>query len=469
MYKLLFFLVSFLCILHAYSQPLPHNTKAQYSAAKDDKEKGQCLMDYFKQQPLNDTTTKTNALLLKSWFEKQKDATGKNYTNLRLAQILENNGDFPGSLNLLFMVLPQFEQRKDSFGILSTYGLIAGTYMSAKDYLNAAEYSKKAILLAQAGNDRNLLSKLYNGIACVYGEGNMPDSGMMYAEKSVKMAGELKNYQLLALSTSTLGENYIAAGEYDIALPFLRRTASYYKVNGALSPYLDAYLKNDFAEVFLATKNYDSSNIYARDALMVSVPFDVKDQSMRSYEYLYKSFQQTNQQDSLNKYFRLSMLIKDSLLSLEKVKNIQALTLHEQLRQQEADAEKLKAEEVREQNIQYALIALGIIVFITAFLVFSRTHIANEKLISFFAILGLLVVFEFINLVIHPWLVSFTHESPVFMLLILVLIASLLIPMHHRLEHWIKEKMIEKNNAIRLAAAKRTIEKLEKNKDVTKE
>jgi len=35
---------------------------------------------------------------------------------------------------------------------------------------------------------------------------------------------------------------------------------------------------------------------------------------------------------------------------------------------------------------------------------------------------------------------------------------------HHRLEHWIKEKMIEKNNAIRLTAAKKTIEKLEKNK-----
>lgn len=464
MYKLIFFLVFSVCIFKAYSQPLPDSTKAQYSAASNDNGKGKCLMDYFRQQPLNDTIAKTNVLLLKSWFEKQKDATGENWCNVRLAQILKNNGDFAGSLNLLFSVLPQFEQRKDTFGILNTYDFIVGTYMSAKDYLNAAAYSKKAISIAQEGNNKDLLSGLYNGIACVYGEGNMPDSGMMYAEKSVKIAGEQKNYKQLALSTSTLGENYIAAGEYDIALPFLRRTAIYYKEHGASSPYLDAYLKNDFAEVFLATKNYDSSNYFARQALMVSVPFDVKDQSMRSYEYLYKSFQQTNQQDSLNKYFRLSMLIKDSLLSLEKVKNIQALTLHEQLRQQEADAEKLKAEEVRQQNIQYALIALGIIVFITAFLVFSRTHVANEKLISFFAILGLLVVFEFINLLVHPWLASFTHDSPVFMLLILVLIASLLIPLHHRLEHWIKEKMIEKNNAIRLAAAKKTIEKLEKNK-----
>lgn len=464
MYKLLFFLVFSLCIFKADSQPLPDSTKAQYSAAKNDNEKGKCLMDYFQHQPLSDTATKRNILLLKSWFQKEKDATGINYTNLGLAEILKSNGDFPGSLNLLFSVLSQFEERKDSFGIQNTYALIEGTYMSAKDYLNAAAFSKKEIAIVQAGNDKALLSRSYNGIACVYGEGNMPDSGMMYAEKAVKMDGELKNYAQLALSTSTLGENYIAAGEYDIALPFLRRTASYYKENGARSHYLDAYLKNDFAQLFLATKNYDSSNYYARKALLVSIPFDVKDQSMRSYEYLYKSFDQTKQQDSLNKYFRLAMLTKDSLLSLEKVKSIQALTFQEQLRQQEADAEKIKAEEQRKLDIQYALIALGIIVFITAFLVFSRTHVANEKLISFFAILGLLVVFEFINLLVHPWLVSFTHDSPVFMLLILVLIASLLIPLHHRLEHWIKEKMIEKNNAIRLAAAKKTIEKLEKNK-----
>jgi hypothetical protein len=55
----------------------------------------------------------------------------------------------------------------------------------------------------------------------------------------------------------------------------------------------------------------------------------------------------------------------------------------------------------------------------------------------------------------------FTHESTVLMLLALVTIASLLIPLHHCLEQWIKEKMIEKNKAIRLAAAQETIEKLE--------
>jgi hypothetical protein len=53
------------------------------------------------------------------------------------------------------------------------------------------------------------------------------------------------------------------------------------------------------------------------------------------------------------------------------------------------------------------------------------------------------------------------HESPVFMLLIMVALAAVLVPLHHRLEHWITHKLVEKNVRIRLAAAKRTIQQLE--------
>ena len=63
----------------------------------------------------------------------------------------------------------------------------------------------------------------------------------------------------------------------------------------------------------------------------------------------------------------------------------------------------------------------------------------TEKWISFFGILGLLIVFEFINLLIHPFLERVTHHSPFLMLMALVALASLLIPLHHRMEKWIKE------------------------------
>jgi tetratricopeptide (TPR) repeat protein len=457
------FLFAIFFFISAGSQPLPDIIKAKYLAAKTDEQKGSCLSAHFNTQLVTDSNTAASTLALLDWFGKQHDEVGKDYTNIKLSTILTAKGDFPASLNLLFTVLSRFEKRKDNLGIGLTYRAIGSTYMSAKDYPQAAEYLKKQIPLAAADNQKDLLSRVYNGVACAYGEGKMPDSGMLYAQKAVNMDAELKNFQQLAVSTSTLGENYIAAGQYDIALPFLRRTYDYYQKNKAPSPYMDAYLKNDFAEVFLATKVYDSANYYAHQALRVSIPFDVKDQSMRAYEYLYKSFEHSNQQDSLNKYFRLAMITKDSLFSLEKIKSIQALSFREELRQQEIAAEKLKAEEERKQIIQFALIALGIITLLILYLLLSRSFITNTKLIEFFGVVALLIVFEFLNLLLHPFLERITDHAPVLMLLALVCIAALLVPLHHKVEKWATAKLVEKNKQIRLAAAKKTIEKLEGN------
>ena len=47
------------------------------------------------------------------------------------------------------------------------------------------------------------------------------------------------------------------------------------------------------------------------------------------------------------------------------------------------------------------------------------------------------------------------------MLSAMVCLAALLIPLHHKMEHWSTDKVVEKNNRIRLAAAKRTIQQLE--------
>jgi hypothetical protein len=48
----------------------------------------------------------------------------------------------------------------------------------------------------------------------------------------------------------------------------------------------------------------------------------------------------------------------------------------------------------------------------------------------------------------------------VLILLALVCIAALLVPLHHKIGHWVK--LVEKNKKIRLASAKKTIEALEK-------
>jgi hypothetical protein len=72
-----------------------------------------------------------------------------------------------------------------------------------------------------------------------------------------------------------------------------------------------------------------------------------------------------------------------------------------------------------------------------------------------------LIVFEFINLFLHPFLAHATDESPLLMLTTMVAVAAVLIPLHHRIEHWVSHQLVEKNKKIRLAAAKKTLEQLQ--------
>jgi amino acid permease len=168
--------------------------------------------------------------------------------------------------------------------------------------------------------------------------------------------------------------------------------------------------------------------------------------------------------DSAIKYFKIYRAANERVFNTQAIQQTQLLTFEDELRQQKLADDKIKTEEQRQQNLQYALIALGIIIFIILFLLLSRSFITNTRLIEFFGVLALLIVFEFLNLLLHPFLERVTNHTPVVMLLALVCIAAILIPLHRRVEKWSTAKLVEKNKRIRLALAKKTIEKLENNK-----
>ena len=64
--------------------------------------------------------------------------------------------------------------------------------------------------------------------------------------------------------------------------------------------------------------------------------------------------------------------------------------------------------------------------------------------------MSLLLIFEFINLLIHPFISEITHHSPIAMMIILVCIAAMIIPIHHYLEFRLIDKLLEKNKKIRI-------------------
>jgi hypothetical protein len=147
--------------------------------------------------------------------------------------------------------------------------------------------------------------------------------------------------------------------------------------------------------------------------------------------------------------------MKDSIATMGKSQQLSLLLVKK-------DIELEQQQATRAQDLQFAFIAVGILAFIIIFLLLSRSIITNTRVISFLGVVALLIVFEFLNLLLHPFLEKVTHHSPLLMLLALVCIAALLVPLHHKLEKWATAKLVAKNKAIRLAEARKTIEELEK-------
>ena len=110
------------------------------------------------------------------------------------------------------------------------------------------------------------------------------------------------------------------------------------------------------------------------------------------------------------------------------------------MREQENEQARLHSEEERRENIQMAAIGAFIPVFFIIVLILSRRRVSS-KVIDFLVLIGLLLFFEFITLLIHPRLESWTHHAPVLMLLGLAAIAAILVPSHHRLENWLKRRL----------------------------
>jgi tetratricopeptide (TPR) repeat protein len=332
-------------------------------------------------------------------------------------------------------------------------------YKDLEDYAKAIALLQSAARSATAAAYPAGQALAFENIAECYLAVDQLDSALVYAQQDFEVCTRAKckdyfSYTLLNLGVvhGRLGNPLLANSYFDMAIQEAQRTNDAKALTFAFNK-KSAYCYSNGQE--------DSALVYARKAIAVVQQTAFSNFSLEPAKLLLRIYRQRNV-DSAFKYSEIYRTINDSLFNARSIQQMQLMTFESDQREKEKLAEQEKEAEHRQTNLQNALIALGILVFVTLFLLLSHTIVVNEKVISFLAALALLLVFEFINLLIHPWLAHVTHESPVWMLLFLVLLASLLIPLHHRLEHWVKAQMVARNKKIRLAAARKTIERLEK-------
>ena len=441
--------------------------------------------------------TNVDSILQKVAVEKN----GDNKFDLFISMIgTEINNNPEWCIETGLKILNQSKSEKSNIERTVAYSFLGQGYRLLGNPIKALDYHHKAIAAAEKTNNLSALAFAENQTAHIYRDREEYDKAAAIYLSSTSHADKGKNEKIKAWAPSNLGAVYLATNNLDSSLMYSQRAyeifvrlkiidnnsgylftnlggvhsklgnaqlaVSYFHtaINKNQSSSNIRYLNllyNGLAEHYQRFNQTDSCIVYAKKAIAMVENSSLFYLSSKPAKLLADIYEKTNC-DSTLKYAKVLKTANDSLTNSKTNQQILLMTFEEDLRQQEAAAEKIKEEQQRKQNIQYALLALGIITFVISFLLLSRKHITNTKLIQFLGVVALLLVFEFLNLLLHPFLERITHHSPVLMLLALVCIAALLVPLHHKLEKWATHKLVEKNKAIRLAVAKKTIEELEK-------
>lgn len=341
----------------------------------------------------------------------------------------------------------------DSSLMSASVGNLGLVYYEQNDFKEALKYEFRARELTPQNSTSNFINSNIN-LALYYTSMGKLDSASFYAQQSYYDSKKIENNNFIGVSLGNLGAISLKNENYIVALEYLRSALPYISFSDS---YMRGKLLLEIATVFNKMEKNDSAVRFARQVLHLSTASGNAKTSLEASSLLAEQYEKMKKYDSAYYYQKMAKTINDSLFSREKVRTIQNLELEELRRQSDIQNQLLLTKEERKQNIQYAAIAICLIIVVVLFLAFSHSILAKPKTIKFVGIISLLLIFEFLNLLLHPSLGVLTHHSPALMLLAMVCIAALLVPLHHKIEKWITHQLVEKNKRIRLAAAEKTI------------
>lgn len=372
--------------------------------------------------------------------------------------VLGLKGSEVAGLRDLLEAMQIFEDIGDSSSLVRTLNLLGLLYLTTEDYQRSLEYLRRTYSIAKTLRHNGWLFATSTNMGDVYIKLENADSARFYFNICFELANTSKDNGDFAWSLKGLGATHLLLKNYDLALAYLYKSLAYGK--SANDMVVLTFVSNNLAMTYLAMSRKDSAIHHSRATIEYGKRSKYLPTILDAYKLMATAFKGINA-DSASKYLELAYNLKDSVTSARKRNDIASMSYNEERRQKDLLAQREKEREERHRNIQFASIGIGLMSFIILSLLLSRSIIVKSGLVRFLGVVTLLLVFEFINLLLHPFISDVTHHSPILMFLIMVFIAAMLVPAHHKLEHWITNQLVEKNKRIRLVAAKKTIATLE--------
>ncbi len=337
------------------------------------------------------------------------------------------------------------------------YKQIGVLYKDLNDYETAILYLRKALSFPMRKGI--IANRIYTNLADSYVGLNLPDSALVYAQLANRITNKNEDPYGYARSLFLLGSAYVKSSELDLGLSHLERCLEFSVDQKIILTQISSSLK--LAEFHFDQKNYKLAKEYAFSGLQKTNPQNSDAETIKFYNIMQKIYEQENSIDSMiyyldKRHHLLNIFYNETVLNKIQEGKIREIQKEKQLQQ------FLLESKISHQNqIQFSIILILIIVLSGVLLLYSNSVLANQKSIEYFSVLIILILFEFLNLLLHPYIEAWTHHSPVLSLLILAGLAILFIPIQKKLRSWLHQSLIEKNKLAKESYTKRYLKNQE--------
>lgn len=424
------------------------------------------------------TTDSLNTLIKQS--KKDTGRTGKVYLLNLLAQEYQSI-----SLDTALLISQQAYKISKKInnldGISRSANIMGNIYLDAGNYSKALEYYIEKLKIEEKRNIPEMLAIAIMNISGVYHKEGDDNKAFSYAFQADSIIDANKITRLKLFSLLNLGDMYEKADKLQPALDFtqkayalavkehndnfkgaaLNNLGNIYAKKGDFNlaiqhykeslPFLEATDDDDFiaestlglAKQYKLMKQDDSSFYFGMQSFNISKKNGFLSKQLDACIFLTDYYSSKNDIRNAFLFEKNVLLLKDSIYSKERIAKSQFLSMEEELRQKEIAEKKIEEAADRKAKLQYLTIGLllPILFFITLYLSNRRIR---PRFIEFLGVVSLLLTFEYIMLLLHPVIVSFSNHMPVYELLFFAIIASIITPIHHRIENWLLKILTKK-------------------------
>lgn len=398
-----------------------------------------------------------------------------------MANCYSNLGDYPKALEYYRLSLEESEKIRDTIGVIANLNCIGLVFATLGDYPKSLDYYQRASVEAQSSGDNYEIASVLNNIGDLYKKLNDTVKALNSLKQSLQISKKIGNNKLEALTLLSIGK--LLGIKNDSASIYLNQSMDIYRKMGRdigvancleqlglvyeeqkkYSTALDYTLQagelfsKEEEQDLLAENYFQAGSIYkdslryekAEENFMKSLELakklgikETQRDALQGLSDLYGKLKQPEKELSAYKDF-ISM--RDSIMNGDKAKTIQLKEIEYTDLQTKIEEESRKAAAERKHNLQLLGIGVFILSLIICVTLLSKIKI-KPAFIRILGVLALLLLFEFVSLLIEPLISKFTDDNPLYTFLVLVGIASILIPTHHRLEHWVKEHLTKKHH-----------------------